>query len=103
MANKNWGFGRFVSCWWNEGKDGKQGYYTVNVRRRYKDKTGADVEEKVSMFASDAIQLQAELKAAVEKLLTLPYEIVRKEQAPEPNVQVVEASELDQIPFNNPF
>lgn len=55
------------------------------------------------MFASDAIQLQAELKAAIEKVLTLPREIVRKEATPEPNMQVVEVSELDQIPFNEPF
>ena len=96
---KNYAIGRFVSLWWNEGTDGKQGYYTVNLRRRYKDKTGADVEEKISMFASDAIQLQAELKAAIEKVLTLPREIVSKEATPEPNMQVVEVSELDQIPF----
>jgi len=96
---KNYAIGRFVSLWWNDGTDGKQGYYTVNVRRRYKDKTGADVEEKVSLFASDAIQLQAELKAAVEKILTLPREIVRKEQAPEPNMQVVDVNDLDTIPF----
>lgn len=100
---KNYAIGRFVTLWWNDGQDGKQGYYTVNVRRRYKDKTGADVEEKISMFASDAIQLQTELKAAIDKILTLPREIVRKEQPIEPGVQVVEVSELDQIPFNEPF
>lgn len=97
---KNYAIGRFVSVWWNEGTDGKQGYYSVNIRRKYKDKTGADVEEKISMFASDAIQLQAELKAAVEKILTLPREIVRKEATPEPNMQVVDINDIDsQIPF----
>lgn len=96
---KNYAIGRFVSVWWNEGTDGKPGYYSVNIRRRYKDKAGLDVEEKVSMFASDAIQLATELNAAVTKILTLPREIVRKEQTPEPDVQVVEVSEIDQIPF----
>lgn len=79
-TNKNWGIGRFVSCWWNEGQDGKPGYWTINIRRKYKDKTGVDVEEKISMFASDAIQLATELQAAVNKILTHPREIVRREQ-----------------------
>lgn len=97
---KNYAIGRFVSLWWNDGTDGKSGYYTVNVKRRYKDKTGTDVEEKISMFASDAIQLQTELKAAIDKILTLPREIVKKETTPEPATQPVDVSSVpDDIPF----
>lgn len=80
-TNKNWAIGRFVSCWWNDGLDGKPGYWTITVRRKYKDKMGTDVEEKISMFSSDAIQLAAELQAAVNKILTHPREIIRREQA----------------------
>ena len=79
-TNKNYAIGRFVSCWWNEGQDGKPGYWTVNIRRQYKDKMGVDVIEKISMFASDAIQMSTELQAAVNKILTHPREIVKREQ-----------------------
>ena len=78
-TNKNWAFGRFVSCWWNDGADGKPGFWTVQMRRKYKDKMGIDVEEKISMFPTDAIQIAAELNAAVNKILLHPREIVRRE------------------------
>lgn len=97
---KNYAIGRFVSLWWNEGTDGKRGYYTVNIRRTYKDKTGSDVEEKISMFASDAIQLSVELDAVVKKILTLPREIVKKETTPEPSMQPLDVSGIDDtVPF----
>ena len=96
---KNYAIGRFVSVWWNEGTDGKQGYYTVNIRRKYKDKAGLDVEEKLSMFASDAIQLATELNAVVNKILTLPREIVKKEAVAEPNMQVIDVNDITDIPF----
>lgn len=76
---KNYAVGKYVALWFNQGKDGKAGYYTVSIRRVFKDKNGADVEQKISMFADDAIRLAAELQKATNMLLT-PREIVQVEE-----------------------
>lgn len=97
---KNYAIGRHLSTWWNEGQDGKQGYRNVVIRRRYKDKTGADAEEKSTWFVSEFLELAAEVEAMKNKILLLPREIVKKEDNTiEPNMQVVEVNDLDTIPF----
>lgn len=97
-TNKNWAIGRFVSCWWNEGQDNRPGYWTVSIRRQYKDKTGTDVVEKLFLLSYDAIQVATELQAAVNKILTHPREIVKREQ-PVNMPAGPEAPIGDDIPF----
>lgn len=97
MANKNWGFGRFVSCWWNEGKDGTPGYWIITLRRKYTGTDGVAVEEKISMFGSDAIQMATELNAAVNKILMHPREIIKREQ-PAISPETLDAAIDDAIP-----
>lgn len=97
-TNKNWAIGRFVSCWWNEGQDNKPGYWTITIRRKYKDRMGVDVEEKISLFASDAMQLSTELNATVNKILTHPREIIKREQ-PVNMPDAPDAPIGDDIPF----
>lgn len=94
MSNekKNYGIGRFTSIWWNEGRDGRAGFYTIQIRRVYKDSSGTDVEQKISLFADDVIRLAAELERA-KLVLLQPREIVR--QTVEPDVP----SATDDIPF----
>lgn len=94
MSNekKNYGIGRFTSIWWNEGRDGKAGFYTIQIRRVYKDSTGAEVEQKLSLFTDDVIRLAAELERA-KLVLLQPREIIRQTVEPEiPNA-------ADDIPF----
>lgn len=93
---KNYAVGKYVALWFNQGKDGKAGYYTVSIRRVFKDKNGADVEQKISMFADDAIRLAAELQKATNMLLT-PREIVQVE---EPKLDAINP---DDIPTDMPF
>ena len=93
--SKNYGVGKFVSIWWNEGKDGKAGYYSTTIRRRYKDKNGQDVEEKITMFSDDVIRLALELQKAAQILIN-PRELVRKE----PTSEIpIETPMGDDIPF----
>lgn len=94
--SKNYAIGKFVSLWWNEGKDGKPGYYSTTVRRKYKDKNQQDVEEKMTLFADDAIRLAMEMQKAAQILLH-PREIVRKEPVAE--VPEDAAGNTDDIPF----
>lgn len=89
---KNYGIGSFSSIWWNEGKDGKSGYYSVQIRKAYKDSYGQDQEQKISFLQKDAIVLAAELQRIATLLLT-PREIVRKDNAP------VIDNVGDEIPF----
>lgn len=89
--NKNYGIGRYVSLWYNEGKDGKRGFYTITIRRMYKDKDGVDCEQKISMFADDALRLEAELRRANAMLLS-PREIIKQEPIAAPATD-------DDIPF----
>ena len=96
---KNYAIGRHLSTWWNEGQDGKQGYRNVVIRRRYKDKAGLDAEEKITLFVSEFLELCAEMEAMKNKILLLPREIVRKEDTPEPSLDV--SGVPDEIPFNN--
>ena len=93
---KNYAVGKYVSLWYNQSKDGKSGYYSVNIRRTYKDKNGEDVEQKISLFADDAIRLARELKIATN-LLLYPREI-KQTQEPKPD-----AINPDDIPTDIPF
>lgn len=87
---KNYAVGKYVSLWYNQGKDGKSGYYSVNIRRMYKDKNGEDVEQKISLFADDAIRLAAELQKATNMLLT-PREII---QVQEPKLDAINPDDI---------
>lgn len=89
---KNYGIGRFTSIWWNEGRDGRAGFYTIQIRRVYKDSSGTDVEQKISLFADDVIRLAAELERA-KLVLLQPREIVRQ------TVETDVPSATDDIPF----
>ena len=93
MSGKNYGVGQFTSIWWNEPKEaGKNGYYSVQIRKTYKDAYGNEQEQKVSFLSSDAIRLAAELQRVATMLLT-PREIVRREE----NIDT--ATPGDDIPF----
>lgn len=92
MSGKNYSIGQFTSLWWNEPKEqGKAGYYSVQIRKKYKDQNGSEQEQKISFLANDAIRLAAELKRVATMLLT-PREIIKREEpiAPAPD---------DDIPF----
>lgn len=94
MSNekKNYGIGRFTSIWWNEGRDGRAGFHTIQIRRVYKDSSGKDVEQKISLFADDVIRLAAELERA-KLVLLQPREIVRQ------TIETDVPSATDDIPF----
>lgn len=46
-----------VAYLWNEGKDGKKGYYTVALVKSYKDKDGNWKDSKIYLDADDAVVL----------------------------------------------
>lgn len=46
-----------VAYLWNEGKDGKKGYYTVVLVKSYKDKDGNWKDNKIYLDADDAVVL----------------------------------------------
>lgn len=88
---KNYSVGRYVSLWYNEGKDGKRGFYSLAIRRLYKDKDGNECEQKISLLQDDALRLEAELRRANAMLLS-PREIVKQEPVATPQND-------DDIPF----
>lgn len=95
MSNKNYGIGKFVALFWNEGKEGKRGYYTVSVKKRYKNNYDEDIEQKLTLFADDAVRLHAELGRAINVLLH-PREIIIQQEVPQ---DPVAQDPSDDIPF----
>ena len=97
--SQGYNINRYVSVWLNDGKDGNPDYYTITIRKRYKDTNGEWVEKKETYMADEAIQIAAGFNAAIDKILLLPKKIVKKEATAEPNMQVVDVNDLDGIPF----
>ena len=90
MNKKNYGIGRYTSIWWNEGQNGKSGFYTVQICRKYKNSAGEEVEQRVSLFADDLLRLSAELERA-KAVLLMPREIIKQQTETE--------QDIDSIPF----
>lgn len=46
-----------VAYIWNEGKEGKKGYYGVRITKSYKDQDGAWKDSKIRLSVDDTIVL----------------------------------------------
>lgn len=46
-----------VAYFWQDGKDGKQGAYSVSITRSYKDKDGNWKDQKIYLDAKEAVLL----------------------------------------------
>lgn len=95
---KNYAIGRHTALWFNQGQEGKQGYYTVSITKKYTDKAGIQQESKISLFADEALRVLSELEQA-KRILLFPREIVVQQQ---PDISAGPVNNIDSgddLPF----